>query len=413
MVWKCRVSQNDVVNDNNEAVNVPIFDLEVLNDTPDEVVDNVNVFSPQTVNIRTPSPANHEQRQHSPPPSTSETMPSWAIVLKNQNEAFQPSYKNFRVSSSSSFLDEARRRQGENREEVEHEGAHDDADYDEGKNIVVEDDISSQIPLTPIDDHMDINKAKIEKEVVKEVEKEVVKEPEVENFEIENPEIVNIEDEEIKSLLKYIKEKNLEVSDMGNIRSLRFVVKKHKAYQAQLSKDFFIIRRTKGKCQYFKDGYEQMELPMLDLKNLAKINLYNPCAFYRGNDFESYLRKHAKDNFKSIQKPVKKRVTYAYSDKGVTKLEDPLLPLESSQPRQTSERPCFVLPQYNDRRIRNTSSLQPFTKMYVFAVNELKWLTRENLYALARMEILHDPQNQSEVDFCYKCIKNLLLKGTR
>ncbi|KAI3786869.1 hypothetical protein L1987_40906 [Smallanthus sonchifolius] len=49
------------------------------------------------------------------------------------------------------------------------------------------------------------------------------------------------EEDELKLLLKYVKEKKLEVNDIGNIRHLRFVVKKHKAYQSQLSKGTFLI----------------------------------------------------------------------------------------------------------------------------------------------------------------------------
>ncbi|KAI3784441.1 hypothetical protein L1987_43540 [Smallanthus sonchifolius] len=41
----------------------------------------------------------------------------------------------------------------------------------------------------------------------------------------------------------------------------------------------------------------------------------------------------------------------------------------------------------------------------VFATNELKWLTREDLYALGRMKMLYEPQDQEDVDFCYKCIR--------
>ncbi|KAI3671923.1 hypothetical protein L1987_87120 [Smallanthus sonchifolius] len=99
------------------------------------------------------------------------------------------------------------------------------------------------------------------------------------------------------------------------------------------------------------------------------INLYNPSGFHKGSDFEGSLRKQSKDNLKSIHKLVKKRVTYAYGERKVTKNEDPLLPLESCQSRSTSNRPIAVLPQYNTiqyntRRIRNTTSLQHFTKMY-------------------------------------------------
>ncbi|KAI3812875.1 hypothetical protein L1987_17588 [Smallanthus sonchifolius] len=78
--------------------------------------------------------------------------------------------------------------------------------------------------------------------------------------------------------------------------------------------------------------------------------------------------------------------------------------------------------QTSNRSIRNTSSLQPFSKLYhdgseyvvergdqelirVFAVNEFKWLTREDSYTLGRIKMLYDLQDQSEVDFWYECIK--------
>ncbi|KAI3671924.1 hypothetical protein L1987_87121 [Smallanthus sonchifolius] len=44
------------------------------------------------------------------------------------------------------------------------------------------------------------------------------------------------EEEERKALIKCVKENELDLNDIGNLRSVRYVVKKHKAYQAQLNK---------------------------------------------------------------------------------------------------------------------------------------------------------------------------------
>ncbi|KAI3784564.1 hypothetical protein L1987_43665 [Smallanthus sonchifolius] len=52
----------------------------------------------------------------------------------------------------------------------------------------------------------------------------------------------------------------------------------------------------------------------------------------------------------------------------------------------------------------------------VYATNELKWLSGEDLFALEKMMILHQSKNQHEVDFCYKCIKEfaaLSMRGPR
>ncbi|KAI3824928.1 hypothetical protein L1987_06401 [Smallanthus sonchifolius] len=48
--------------------------------------------------------------------------------------------------------------------------------------------------------------------------------------------------------------------------------------------------------------------------------------------------------------------------------------------------------------------------IWVFAANELKWLTREDLYALGRMKMLYDPQDQEHADFCYKCIREFAVE---
>ncbi|KAI3824474.1 hypothetical protein L1987_05934 [Smallanthus sonchifolius] len=73
-----------------------------------------------------------------------------------------------------------------------------------------------------------------------------------------------------------------------------------------------------------------------------------------------------------------------------------------------------------------TRSLQPVTKMYydpystevveigeqeeirVYAPQEFKWLSDEDLIALDSMKILYQPKDRHEVEFCYKCIKEFI-----
>ncbi|KAI3807129.1 hypothetical protein L1987_23053 [Smallanthus sonchifolius] len=62
-----------------------------------------------------------------------------------------------------------------------------------------------------------------------------------------------------------------------------------------------------------------MRLPESDLRVLLRMNMFNLGAYPRGYDFENFLRKQAMENFKSINKHVKKkRVNYTMGNKQVT-----------------------------------------------------------------------------------------------
>ncbi|KAI3741614.1 hypothetical protein L1987_59288 [Smallanthus sonchifolius] len=102
-----------------------------------------------------------------------------------------------------------------------------------------------------------------------------------------------------------------------------------------------------------------------DLRVLLSMNMFNPGSFPRGYEFESFLLNQARENFKSINQPVKKkRATYTEGSKQVIRLIDPLLPTGSYRERRVPQIPTTVLPQYIEVLEQNTGSLQPFTRMY-------------------------------------------------
>ncbi|KAI3797378.1 hypothetical protein L1987_32634 [Smallanthus sonchifolius] len=165
-------------------------------------------------------------------------------------------------------------------------------------------------------------------------------------------------------------------------------------WKYDVNRDLFIIRRTIGKYEYFANGHELARLPGAYLKALDKINLFN-CSYPKGNDFEAFLRKQVKDNFRSINNLVKKiRKVFVEGKRHISKMVDPLLPSGSPLQRNIPQRPTV---ERGDQE-----------KIRAYTTQELRWRSDEDLIALDSMKILHQPKDLHEAEFCDKCIKELV-----
>ncbi|KAI3810772.1 hypothetical protein L1987_20394 [Smallanthus sonchifolius] len=101
----------------------------------------------------------------------------------------------------------------------------------------------------------------------------------------------------------------------------------------------------------------------------------------------------------------------------VPRMVDPLLPFGSPLPRGKPQGSNAILPQHNQDRIKNTGSLQPFTKFYydpvttfavvkrgdlepirVYIPQYLRYLSDEYLLALNEMKIKHLPKDWFDVE---------------
>ncbi|KAI3818300.1 hypothetical protein L1987_12104 [Smallanthus sonchifolius] len=138
----------------------------------------------------------------------------------------------------------------------------------------------------------------------------------------------------------------------------------------------------------------------------------------KGYDFENYLRRKSRDNFKSLKNPsvTKRRLSrFAYSNE-----------VCSLRQRYMANAPRAILTKYNNAMEINTRSLQSFARAYfdplckelvvergnqepirVYDALELRWLTYEDIYMIESMKIEHNQSDEVDVQECYTIIKKL------
>ncbi|KAI3825435.1 hypothetical protein L1987_06922 [Smallanthus sonchifolius] len=181
------------------------------------------------------------------------------------------------------------------------------------------------------------------------------------------------------------------------------------------SRDLYVIFRTRGKKQYFKNGSDIFKLPIGDLNALSRIKMNNTIP--KGYDFENYLRRIERDRFKGIKNPnVSKRSLKRFSY------------VENANTREgvREQAPRAILPQYNERCVNNTMSLQPFTIAFVdpefgdlviergnlepirlYEIAQLRCLVNEDIFALDSMNVSCKQNNEYEANYYLMVIKKL------
>ncbi|KAI3826995.1 hypothetical protein L1987_01056 [Smallanthus sonchifolius] len=171
-----------------------------------------------------------------------------------------------------------------------------------------------------------------------------------------------------------------------------------------LQGDIFIIYRTRGKHQVFKNGGDILKLHVTDLKVLAGIKMLT--SHPKGYDFESNLRKLSKDGFNAFKRNT--NVTQRKMTRFRYNVEDAV-----ARKPVRNKAPTAILPQYNEEYSKNSESLQPFTRACVddmdepvvergdnmeplrmYEMAQMRTLIQEDIFALTALEIAHRLQDE-------------------